>query len=315
MEMRTLTIRTILLFLFCSQSIIDSFAQQDQMYSMYMYNQLLINPAYAGSLPQNQAVGLFRRQWVNFPGSPSTATVSVQGRIGEKNMGWGFNAFNDNLGIIHNTGANGVYSYSINLKKSKLAFGLQAGVRNFTASLTDSKLSSNNEFDQAFDNNISHWSFNFGTGIFYYSENWFVSLGVPHLRTHRLSDKDLNTPDEARLNNHYFLNGAYILEINDQIKVKPSMLVKAVSGAPMQADLNVNAYYHDSYGIGLSYRTGETFLIMSEIKISNNFQTAIAYDIAIGKVRRSLGGSFEIMLKYDFRSSKDSETEFERRLF
>lgn len=288
--------------------------QQDPLNNFYMLNQLAINPAYAGSLDHYQATGLFRRQWFNIPGSPSTSIFSLQGNVEDKNMGYGLVLQNDQLGVMSNTGATFIYAYNIQFEKSKLSAGIQTGIYNYRANLTESSLSLTPEFDAAFANNISSWNLNFGAGLFYSGANWFASFSVPHLRTHDFNDDALTGDLKARLVNHYFLSGAYVFNLSDEFSLKPGSLIKIAGGTPLQFDFSTTAYYLNNYGFGLSFRTGGAFVTMAEIRINKKFFTGISYDFAVGSNQRQLGGAFEILLKYDFKKSSESP-DFENRLF
>ncbi len=279
--------------------------QQDPMYSMYMFSPMSINPAYAGTTEQIQAVGVFRRQWLNFPGSPQTAICSFHGPLKKENMGLGFSLVNDRLGEMQTTGFNAAYAYRVKLSKSTLSFGLQAGIRNFNIKLSEVQLAPVNQYDAAFTNNSSSWNANVGFGVFWYSEKWYAGLSMPHLRNHLLSDQQINTNDVARLKTHYNLYGGYVFKLNDEFKIKPSLLIKEVAGAPLQVDINTNVYWKNSYGLGLSYRTGSALVLLAEVKATNNLRIGYAFDIQINKLAKSVGSTHELMLRYDFLVNKN----------
>src|SRR5690242_4635005 len=100
-------------------------AQQEIMLSQYMFNQMVVNPGYAGSKPYLSADALYRRQWVNFPGSPRTETVSIHGPIGLTNMGLGLGIAHDEIGVEKNTDIYVSYSYHLKLNEGlKLGLGI-----------------------------------------------------------------------------------------------------------------------------------------------------------------------------------------------
>lgn len=280
-------------------------AQQDPMYSMYMFNPLAINPAYAGSLDQMQATGLFRRQWVNFPGAPQTGTFTYHAPVASENMGLGFSFINDRMGDMQTNGFMGVYAFHIKFSKSRLGFGLQAGVRNFNLNLTEIKLSPDNQYDDAFANNLSLWNVNFGTGFFWYSDKWYMGFSIPHIQNNILSEQQLNTVYVARLRTHYNLTAGYVFKLSPTFKLKPSFLVKNVAGAPVQVDLNANLYWLDVLGFGLSYRTGGAVVGMAEIQLNRNFKVGYAYDQTVNGLSGSVGGSHELMIRCDFGFNKN----------
>jgi len=280
-------------------------AQQDPMYSMYMFNPLAINPAYAGSLDQMQATGLFRKQWVNFPGAPSTATFSFHTPMKNENVGLGVSFINDRVGDMQTNAVMVAYAYHLKFKKSRLAFGLQAGMRNFAINLSTIKLDPNGTYDQTFANNISQWDLNFGAGAFWYSDKWYVGFSVPHLQNNILSNSQLNTPYVARLRTHYNLTAGYVFKLSPVLKLKPSFLIKQVGGAPIQADFNANLYYLDFLGIGVSYRPGAAMVFMAEVQLNRNLRLGYAFDQAVNGIAGSVGGSHELMLRCDFGFNKN----------
>jgi type IX secretion system PorP/SprF family membrane protein len=279
-------------------------AQQDPMYSMYMFNPLSINPAYAGSLDQFQAVGMFRRQWMKFPGSPGTSTCTVHGPLKNKTMGLGLSMMNDQVGYFKTTSFMVSYAYKLKLEKTTLAFGLQTGVRNFNINLTEVELSPEYKYDAAFANNYSSWNFNFGAGVFWYGEKWYGGLSLPHLNNHLLRDDLLNSDNVSRLRTHMNLYGGYVFDLGSDLKLKPSVLLKSVAGSPVQMDINSNLYYQDLYGIGLSYRTGNAILVLAEVKVNKNFRLGYATDFTVNKLSGRVGATHEIMVRYDFMTNK-----------
>ena len=80
----------IAIFLACFCISVDSFAQQDPMYTQYMENLLTLNPAYAGSRDVLSAMVVSRNQWVSMPGAPDTRSFSMNSPLKEKNTGVGF---------------------------------------------------------------------------------------------------------------------------------------------------------------------------------------------------------------------------------
>lgn len=282
-------------------------AQQDPMYSMYMFNPLSINPAYSGSTNQFQAIGLYRRQWMKFPGSPGTSTCTVHGPINGDKMGIGLSFVNDQVGFMKTTSFMGSYAYKLKLEASTLAFGLQAGVRNFNVSLADVQVSQDDAYDVAFANNVSSWNLNFGTGLFWSGEKWFAGIGIPHLRNHLLRSNDLDYEDVARLRTHYYFYGGYVFDLGSDIKLKPSALLKKVVGAPYQIDINANVLYQDLYSLGLSYRSGHALMVTAEVKLNKNFRLGYATDFTINKLRGQTGASHELMLRYEFLTGKNKE--------
>ena len=285
-----------LLFILQTSSLV---AQQDPMYSMYMFNPVSINPAYTGSTEQMQIVGVFRKQWLNFPGSPQTSTLTFHSPLKNEKMGLGFSFVNDRLGEMQTTGFQATYAYKLKLRETTLSFGLQAGFRNFNFTGANVQLAPVNLIDFAF-SNTSYWNFNYGAGVFWFGRKWFAAFSLPHMINNELSYQN------ASLRKHYNLYGGYVFQLNNDFKIKPSLMIKNVTGSPIQMDINANVYWKD-YGLGLSYRTNSAFVFLAEAKVSKNFHVGYAFDVNTNGLSRNAGGSHELMVRYDFQTSKNKE--------
>jgi type IX secretion system PorP/SprF family membrane protein len=280
-------------------------AQQDPMYSMYMFNTMAINPAYAGSLDHAQVIGLFRRQWLDFPGSPRTASVSFHSPLKNEQVGFGVSFVNDQMGEMATNSLMASYAYHLKFKKSRLSLGLQAGVRNFSIDLSKIKLNPDQAFDESFQGNISQWSLNFGAGAFWYGPNWYVGLGISNLRNNIIVAQQLNTVYLARYRPHINLTGGYVFKLSPTLHLKPSLMIKEVAGAPMQVDVNANIYWLDVIGFGLSYRSKDAMVALLEIQLNKNFRIGYAYDQTISQLSGYVGATHEVMLRYDLGFNKN----------
>src|SRR5690242_11524486 len=115
----------IIFFLAFSASV---YAQQDVLLSQYMFNHLLINPAYAGSKEYIQSTLLYRNQWVNWDNAPTTQIATIHGPLGVTNFGWGALISHDHEGVTDRTDAYLNAAYHLKLsEKLKLGMGIRAG--------------------------------------------------------------------------------------------------------------------------------------------------------------------------------------------
>ena len=275
-------------------------AQQDAMYSQYMFNTLIINPAYAGSRDVLSATALHRRQWINVDGAPITTTFSVDAPFHNEKIGLGLTLVNDKIGVSTNTGIFANYAYRIRLKeKGVLALGLSAGASQFRTNLADVKTSSNNStFDPAFSENQTKLLPNFGVGIYYTTDKFYVGLSLPHLLNNRLANTS------AKQFRHLFFAMGTVVPLINNLKIKPSFLYKYVNAAPMQLDLNCNFWFYDVFALGVSYRTDKTMIGMLEIQATPQFRVGYAYDMNFSKLSTLNTGSHEIMMRYEFSFNK-----------
>ena len=288
---------TILLLLFQLKLVV---AQQDPMISQYMFNGLFINPAYSGSHKYFTSSLLHRNQWLDFPGAPKTLLFAVDGLVPSKseNMGVGLIVVNDCIGSTEQTDIYGNYAYQLKLKKGKLALGIKAGVSNHVfknnATVWD-------ENDVNFSTTRSNWLPKFGFGVYYFCDNWYAGLSVPTLLAYDVNKSFSVDVNEATfLNRHYYAYGGYVIKLNDQLKLKPSGLIKYVPSAPVEADINLHLLYKDQFWIGTGYRTNDAVVFMLEYQTNVRFRVGYAYDLTLTKIRNYSNGSHEIMIGYDF---------------
>jgi type IX secretion system PorP/SprF family membrane protein len=273
-------------------------AQQDPMFSQYMFNTLSINPAYAGSADRLSVVGIHRSQWVKFDGAPITQTVTGHAPLPFESISVGGSVINDQHGPVKQTSVFADVSYRIFFDKSKLAFGLKAGGNLYSANLLD--LNPLQADDQAFQANISsRFLPNFGFGVMWYSERGFIGASTPRLLQNRLLESEL--PDfrdnEERI--HGFLTAGYVWDISHYVKFKPTVLLKAVNGAPPGFDVTANFLLYDKLWVGGMYRWSDSFGLLLQYEINNKLKFGYAYDYIISDIGRYTSGSHELMIGYD----------------
>ena len=280
---------------------ITSKAQQDPMISQYMFNGLFLNPAYSGSHKYVTSSLLHRTQWVDFSGAPKTSLLAIDGLIPSKseNMGLGLIITHDRIGATEQTDIYANYAYQIKLKKGKLAFGIKAGASNYVFKSDNVTVWDQN--DEVFTGRRTAWLPKFGFGAYYFAEKWYAGLSIPTLMAYdanRNFNFDVN--EGSFLNRHYYAYGGYVFKLNEQLKLKPSTLLKYLPAAPLEADINLNLLYKDQFWIGVSYRSQDAVVFMVEYQTNSRFRVGYAFDLTSTKIRKYSSGTHEIMIGYDF---------------
>jgi len=279
------------------------YGQQSPMYSQYMFNMLTVNPAYAGHRAVNNINVLYRNQWAGFEGSPQTTSISWDKRQEKSNVGYGIQLYNDRLGIENTTGFQALYSYRLALENSTFTFGLSAGFLNFKASYDET--TPLDPGDPAFAMAESAWLPTVGFGVLFSKERWYAGFSIPALlKTKTFYNDPTRTKNASGANHHYFLTGGYIFDVSDVVKIKPSVLFKAVSEFPTQVDLNMNVWLRNTIGLGMSYRTGDALVGMAEFQITPQIRIGYAYDFTLSVLSKFNQGTHELMLRYEFDTSK-----------
>ncbi len=286
-------------------------AQQENMFTHYMYNKMAINPGYTGTEEALSITGLHRSQWVSFDGAPITQNISAHMPINGKNCGVGFGVINDQVGPTKNISLNGNFAYDLKINETaKLGLGISAGINIFSNNLTSLKTVNTN--DAAFSENVSNKILpNVGFGAYYYTKKYFAGIATPKLLQNNL---DINDPSGTSLaiaheKRHYFLTGGSIFNLtaDGQFKIKPTTLVKITGGAPVQIDLTGNVIYNDQITAGLSLRTGDAVGLLVGYNINNDFTIGYSFDFSYtNKTFNYNGGSHEIMVQYNIGKSKNT---------
>jgi type IX secretion system PorP/SprF family membrane protein len=297
------TLKNIISTLFLGGLALNASAQQDPMYTHYMYNTLSINPAYAGSRDALSITALHRSQWVGFDGSPTTQTITMHAPIANKHIGLGLTAVNDKIGPVNNTSVAGQFAYMMHLNsKSKLSLGVSGGVNILQADLNSLGLDQQN--DPAFQNNLSNRvTPNFGFGAYYSRERFYAGVSTPNLIQNQYSTINSvgGTTLIGRSQRHYFFIAGAVFNLTPNLAFKPTTLVKVTANAPVQADVTGSFIIHQRLLLGAMYRTGDAFGALVGIDITEQFHVGYSYDWSYGlRSNRYNQGSHEVVLRYDF---------------
>nr|WP_026977790.1 type IX secretion system membrane protein PorP/SprF [Flavobacterium tegetincola] len=284
-------------------TLFEAQAQQDPHYTQYMYNMNVINPAYAGS-KENLSFGLlYRKQWVDIEGAPSTFTFSGHSPAG-KNVGLGLSVIADEIGPVKEQNVYGDFSYTLNLGgEHKLALGLKAGVT-FQKIGLFSEIASTLPVptDSGFSEDTNNTYFNLGTGLFYYTDKYYVALSVPNMI--KANYLDFNGVKYGTETQHYFLTGGYVFDLTPTLKFKPSAMLKSAFNSPSSVDVSANFLFNERFEIGGTYRVDDSFGGMVNFAITPSLRIGYAYDNVISELKTVAPSSHEVILLFDLNFPK-----------
>lgn len=273
-------------------------SQQDPQYTNYMYNTININPAYAGSRGALSIFGLHRSQWVGLEGAPTTNSFSVNTPIADSKVGLGVSFVNDALGVMDENTISVDFSYTLDLNNrgSKLSFGLKGSANLLNVAYSD--LNKYNPNDPQILNDISNeFTPNIGAGIYWHTEKTYVGFSVPSFLETTRYDNNVQSTMQQKM--HYYLMGGHVFEINPTLKFKPAFLLKAVEGAPLQADITGNFLIHDKFTIGGAYRWDAAWSGLIGYQITDGLFIGYSYDSDIKALRNYNNGSHEIFMRFE----------------
>jgi type IX secretion system PorP/SprF family membrane protein len=279
-------------------------AQQDPQYTQYMYNMSIMNPAYAGSKENMTGGLLYRKQWVGIEDAPSTGTFFINSPVA-KNVGLGISAINDKIGPVEETNLYADFSYTLSLGgEHKLAFGIKVGGTfhkiGLFSQIGDGNVPDLN--DPAFSQDTSNSFFNIGSGLFYYTNKYYVAFSVPNMiKSSYLSYNGIHYGTEVL---HYFLTGGYVFQLNPNLKFKPSTMIKSAFNTPVSIDLSTNFLFSEKFEIGATYRKQDSFGAMVNYEVTPGMRIGYAYDHIVSDLKVTTPSSHEIMVLFDLNFPK-----------
>jgi type IX secretion system PorP/SprF family membrane protein len=258
-------------------------AQQLPVYSQYMMNAFLLNPAVAGHEGYTAINVTAREQWLGLKDAPSTYAVSAQTRLLRNSfisrsssirkrkrvmtrsgrVGYGLYAYTDMAGAFNRTGFQGTYSFHIPMKSSQLSFGVS--LTGFQFRIDENKMKLLDADDQLLlDTKKSAMIPDANFGAYYSNAHLYAGISAMQLFQSPLRlGGDKNGPG-FRMLRHYFVTTGYRFEISKDLLVEPSFLFKTTEQFIAQMDINVKVYFQENYWAGISYRTGGSYSIVEE---------------------------------------------------
>jgi type IX secretion system PorP/SprF family membrane protein len=309
---------------------IASNAQQFPIYSQYMMNGFLLNPAVAGHEGYTAINFTVRDQWAGLQGSPKTYALSGQTRVLKNSfifrhksvrhrrrsmskggkVGLGGYIFNDVNGIFSRLGFQGTYAYHLTLRRSQLSFG--TSLTGFQYKIDKSQIITN-EPDQLIEGTQSSaFIIDANLGAYYSDRNLYAGVSVQNLFQSFIK---LNNREGAgfKLDRQYLLTAGYRFDVVDFVFLEPSFLFKMSETAITQTDLNLKLYYKEDYWGGISYRTGSgnavsstslngkgsSLIFMVGARV-DKFFFGYSFDYTFSSISKHTFGSHEITLAFKF---------------
>jgi type IX secretion system PorP/SprF family membrane protein len=298
-------------------------AQQEPMYTQYMFNKTLFNPACVGSNGHLAANIIHRQQWIGFDGAPVTQAFNIHSPLRSEKIGVGLSLVRDKIGPTETYDLFAAYAYQFQLGYDlKLALGVQGGFTNWHTDFLNVNVE--NGTDQVFQQNFTIWKPNFGAGAYIYSKKFYAGIGCPRLLEHNLGvrSNDQNPIFASNYRHFYGTLGAVFPIGNSNMVFRPSAMVKTTGlgssfyrndvkqniGAPTTVDLDASVFMQETLWLGLAFRSAYSKKYKSaeslDLRVAwyfrNGLRMGASYDILLSKIRTASAGSIEVMLGYEF---------------
>ena len=284
--------------------------QQAPLYSQYMLNGFLINPAVAGSEGYTAINLTAREQWAGFQGGPSTYALSFQTRVMKKSqmsrtnlarkrrsynssggkVGLGGYVFNHRNGAVERIGLKGTYAYHIRIEDSQLSFGLSMVAYQYK--LNEDKINLQTDGDGLWDGaKKSVFIPDADVGVYYSTRDFWAGFSVGQLLESVLKFGDTGY-DQLTMERTYYLMGGYDFQPNRDLIFTPSALLKYAENGKFQADLNAKFYFSQAVWAGLTYRTGSSVIVMAGVSV-DRLIFGYAFDIGLNSIMKHSFGTHE----------------------
>jgi len=272
-------------------------AQQRPIQSLYMFDPLLLNPAYAGTQVQLSATAIYRNQWINLEGAPKTMTGTVHSGFLRNRVGLGLIFTDDQIGIHHDVSVYGAYAYRINLsKRTTLSMGLQGGFNNIKSDYN--KLNLKNPGDPNLFGVLQKINPNVGAGLYLRHNNYFVGLSVPYMINNTVFNYEDETVGFSRQRRYYYLMAGTKIPLVDYLDFFPSLMMRFQERAPYSMDLNGTLVLYKTVGLGISARNSEGLIGLFELQLNENFHVGYSYDFTASDLNQFSAGTHEMMINY-----------------
>jgi type IX secretion system PorP/SprF family membrane protein len=288
--------------------------QQLPLYSHFIMNDFIINPAVAGRNDYNLIQSNLRYQWVGINDAPKTIILSANIPYKIKKVGLGGYLFNDKMGAVSRTGFNLAYAYHIHIDEEyKLGLGVNGGLLQYRINGPELILADEAE-RYLFDAVETATTPDASLGMYLYSNSFFLGLSFNHLFKNKVAVKlfDKTAEHFGRLSRHTYITGGGRFKVHDLFELEPSALIKYSSPSQLQFDISTRIFYRKEIWMGITCRTKDAVVVLAGYDYKEKLQIAYSYDITTSHLKKYSDGSHELMLGYRFYSNK-KETKTDKK--
>jgi type IX secretion system PorP/SprF family membrane protein len=280
-------------------------SQSDLKLSIFSFNPIMYNPAYAGSYDGLTINTIYSTQWIGFEGAPKTLLLSGHSILSNSNVGVGFDIMSDKIGAVSENNINGNFAYHVNLSETiRLSLGIKAGVNMYNIDFNEFVILNPNENDLV-DKNVSQRTFIIGSGAYLYNEKWAFGLSIPNmLETKYLNDRNTQIANKKP---YYFFTGAYKIMVDDEIFLQPNFVTRFADGAPVSTLVAMNLNWKDKLITSLNFEMDVSVGGFVGFRFLENFLAGYSYDVSVNDFGKYNGGIHTFLLNYrlgDYWSKK-----------
>ncbi len=296
-----------------------TFGQQLPLYSQYLYNKFLINPAVAGSDGYTSINLTAREQWIGYEGAPRTFSLSMQTRMLKRSyilrqtaakrdifrpktdgkIGFGGYIFSDKNGLIQRTGFQFSYAYHMWVQ-SNTQFSLGLAFTGYQYKINEKEINFEDPNEPWMNYDLRHGIFVPDATFGAYLLNAKYSIGFSVDQLFQASAKIGSAAyKNFKMSRQYYLFGSYDFSSGSNALIQPSCLLKMSEQLKPQADIGVTYIYDQGFWAGLAFRTSGALIANLGVKYQNIF-IGYAFDFTLQEIQRVTYGTHEITVALKF---------------
>lgn len=280
---------------FCLILCVSIGAQQLPQYSQYLMNSYAINPAVAGSSGDLEIRSNNRYQWTGIKDAPRTYTLSLTNPIADGKMGVGAYLYTDIVGPTRRVGLQGSYAYHFQVTDDmKIATALSLGVLEYSvdAGKIDLRESDDPHLSELLGRTLV---MDAKVGLYAYTDEFYLGFSIPQLAQNNLEIYD-EVSTVSRIESHYYAFAGYKYDLNEEIMLEPSVMIKSVVPTPLRVDISMKGHYQDKFWLGASLRLDDAFVAMIGYTWEDRMVFGYSYDFTTSDLSGYSSGSHELMI-------------------
>lgn len=284
-------------------------AQQEAILSQFFYNKTLYNPAAAGTCGHPSLTAFHRQQWAGLDGAPNTQVLSFHSPAFAGRVGLGLTLMNDRTGIFNSTSIQAAYAYRVAFSGGTLAVGMQGSYLHHRVDWAAAETISGTK-PQAGEAGFTP-VFNFGAGVHFENEHFFLSASVPFILEKGLRKGNEGLVDDfSGTTPHLFISAGGLVPLAAKLTLRPAFTTRFAKNAPASTDLHLSLGFleHNKLWLGGTYRwslsqnpsIGDALVAMAQYQLGRRLRAGIAYDFSLHEIQQQTAGTYEVMLEYCF---------------
>ncbi len=321
--MKKYYLQLVFLCIILNWALSPTFGQQEERFTQFMYNKLQFNPAFAGVPGRNCLTLSGYGQWIGLDGAPNSQLARFNMPLLNNRIGLGFGLIRDAIGPQESYAADIAYAYHLPAGDGFLSIGIKGNINFLRVDFDQTNATQATAIDGAIPaGRQSRYVPNFGLGLYYYTQNWYLGFSIPKLLESDITFLDTDQT-QAREIRHYHLMGGARFILSEGFTLEPQVLLSYADGTPFIADVNLNATILKRLLVGTTLRIGggerrkiaESTSFLLGAHISRDLFFTLSYGISFSDLKSSHAGSLEGIFRWCFGPKTNADSYVNPRFY